>query len=250
MSNVYVAAALFTPMQMRVNARIAAIVKEVGMAPFLPSVMSAEIWQGRAPKDCEPWERQAVVQGNVEGMNRARIMIARVSGDTKEVDTGVAWEMGYFFALAKQELEEWGHDRSGIVAPETRILIAYLEPSDRHQSLNLMLAETVSAAVYGDAQLHMCLTAIGRVSEALGGSPEPTATREHEALAHVLSMWTPDKLIKHEHEREPIGTDEEDGEWTERSDKAAVKNNPTIGSAGHPTFGSDEVREWEIGRGK
>src|ERR1700752_3667496 len=93
----YVAAALFTPAQIRVNSRIAAIVREIDMEPVLPSEVSASVWKRRAPRDCKSEERHQVVDMNIEGMHESRIMIARVSGDTKEVDTGVAWEMGYFY---------------------------------------------------------------------------------------------------------------------------------------------------------
>jgi nucleoside 2-deoxyribosyltransferase len=200
--NCYIAAALFTPAQIRVNARIAAIARDVGLSPFLPSVMSAEIWKGRAPKDCEPWERRAVVEGNIVGMLSSPIMIARVSGDAKEVDTGVAWEMGYFCAIGRFEssmvdvAREMDVERPD-VSPRT--LIAYIEPSDRGQHLNLMLAETVSAAAYGDAQLHALLQAIRGAYNA----PEGLRARQ---LARNLAEYAPDKLILHE--REPIGTAE------------------------------------------
>lgn len=184
----YIAARLFTPAQIRVNARIAAIVREVGMEPVLPSEMSAPVWRGRSPKDCTPEERCQVVEMNITGMHGSRIMVARVSGDTKEVDTGVAWEMGYFLALSRVPLH--------LNYNKVRILIAYIEPSDREQSLNLMLAETFHAAVYGDAQLHACLTAI-RDAEAVGGGLQP----------EDISAWAPDKIIKHE--REPIGADDD-----------------------------------------
>jgi hypothetical protein len=194
----YLAAALFTPAQIRVNARIAAIVNAVGMYPFVPSEMSAPIWKGRAPRDCTPAERAMVVQKNKNGMRECRVMIARVSGETKEVDTGVSWEMGYFQCLA--EMEE------GYIEPDPplRTLIAYIEPSDRAQSLNLMLAETVHAACYGDAALHECLTALHSawgVSGALAGSPVPAVQRDTIRLA--IEPWHPSKLILHE--REPIG---------------------------------------------
>jgi Nucleoside 2-deoxyribosyltransferase len=180
----YVAAALFTPAQIRVNNRIAAIVRNVGMEPVLPSEMSAEVWKGRAPKDCTREERRQVVSLNITGMLTSRIMIARVSGDTKEVDTGVAWEMGYFRALLSAVQMTDGRPR---------IPIAYIEPSDRVQSLNLMLAETVHAAVYGDAQLHALLSAVQNCHD------------DMSALSTVLGAYTPDKIIKHE--REPIGQD-------------------------------------------
>jgi hypothetical protein len=76
---------------------------------------------------------------------------------------------------------------------KVRILIAYIEPFDRAQSLNLMLAETVHAAVYGDAQLHALLNIIRIVKE------------DQEALQVGLAEFSPDKIIKHE--REPIGDD-------------------------------------------
>jgi hypothetical protein len=62
-----------------------------------------------------------------------------------------------------------------------------------------MLAETVHAAVYGDAQLHACLTAIQDWGPAQMGS-------DTSHSRHPLNPFTPDKIIKHE--REPIGLDD------------------------------------------
>jgi nucleoside 2-deoxyribosyltransferase len=182
MSNAYIAAALFTPAQIRVNGQIAAIVREVGLAPLLPSEMSAPVWQGRAPKDCTSEERRQVLDLNINGLHDSQYVIARVSGDTKQVDTGVAFEMGYYKALIDAEIAAYFP-----ITPKRRYLIAYIEPSDSAQSLNLMLAESVDAAVYGQAQLHALL------GELVSGRDVEGALREH----------SPDKIVMHE--REPIG---------------------------------------------
>jgi nucleoside 2-deoxyribosyltransferase len=187
MTNCYIAAALFTPAQIRVNGQIAAIVRDVGLSPLLPSEMSAPVWQGRAPKDCTSEERRQVLDLNINGLHDSQYVIARVSGDTKQVDTGVAFEMGYYRALMDFE-KPLDDDR--------RYLIAYIEPSDAAQSLNLMLAESVDAAVYGQAQLHALL------SDLVGGTEPPVAG----AIKAILAHYSPDKIVMHE--REPIGYDQ------------------------------------------
>jgi nucleoside 2-deoxyribosyltransferase len=65
---------------------------------FSPYAASQQIWKGRAPKDCTPAERQQVLNGNVINLMRpTRLLVAWVGGtDDGRVDTGVAWEMGFF----------------------------------------------------------------------------------------------------------------------------------------------------------
>jgi nucleoside 2-deoxyribosyltransferase len=191
MTNCYIAAALFTPAQIRVNGQIAAIVREVGLSPLLPSEMSAPVWQGRAPKDCTSEERRQVLDLNIQGLHDSQYVIARVSGDTKQVDTGVAFEMGYYRAVIDFENWTYGDHK------DRRYLIAYIEPSDKAQSLNLMLAESVDAAVYGQAQLHQLLTML-LVTE----KRQPCEGKD-QSIATLLAKFAPDKIVMHE--REPVG---------------------------------------------
>jgi hypothetical protein len=143
----------------------------------------------------------------------------------------VAYEIGYFNAIMDDMDSSTGEDIDGI-APSERIMIAYIEPSDRAQSLNLMLAETVSAAVYGDAQLHECLWTL-------------VNSNEMELAAGSLSDWAPDKIILHE--REPVGLDFEkaisDSTELRRQAMVATDRKPDVSEPGGvPTHSSEESR--------
>jgi nucleoside 2-deoxyribosyltransferase len=177
MNRAYIAAPIFNPDQLAVVRSITIMLKLLEVEYFSPYENSQGIWQGRAPKDCTPEERGQVLDDNIINLDWAQILICWVGGtDDGKADTGVTWEMGHFNALK----------RYGGSDPQTiRFTLAYIEPNDKRQNMNLMLAGTVDAVAFGPAQLHRGL-------ELLRNDDRQTTRR-------ILS---PDKQIAHE--KEPI----------------------------------------------
>lgn len=168
---VYLAAPLFTPHQKWVIAQVRQVMEDVGFNVFSPLDESKHIWNGRAPAECGPEERKAVMQMNKDGVGSSDVVFAWLGGwepwrDMKmqlsEVglhtgsvgvtisdgtlkrlipslpDTGVVWEMGYANALGIQTL-------------------AYLHEGEGDRNFNLMLSETVDAVARGLVELHNAL---------------------------------------------------------------------------------------------
>lgn len=176
---VYIAGPIFNPHQLRVIGGIKSVLEMHKCEIFSPYDESREIWKGRAPKDCTPEERQRVVNGNIKGLHWADVLVAWVGGHQSlmhSADTGTVWEMGYFKALT--ETEDFGDPY--------HFTIAYVDPRDLRQNMNLMLAETVDAAVRGMAQLSIALEML-----------------RQEDGSGVQSRFHPSKLILQE--KEPIG---------------------------------------------
>lgn len=171
----YIAAPIFTANQLAVVEGIKSLLEVYGYDVFSPYHASREIWKGRAPRDCAPEERAAVLDGNVENLNRPTNLLLAWVGGGDHIDTGVAWEMGYF------------HNRTvrgdyGDTTPKP-FTIAYIDPMDPRQTMNLMLAGTVGAMARGGTELR---TAI-----------ELHSRRQLETLENV---FRPDRLVKHESE--------------------------------------------------
>lgn len=139
----YLAAPIFTPEQLSVVNGIHAILEDNGFEVFNPYRASRTIWLGRAPKDCTPEERARVLTGNIENLLfPTELLVAWVGGTANgKVDTGVAWEMGFFRARR-------------VLAAAMAHTIAYIDPADERQAMNLMLAGTVDAVAYGLPELN------------------------------------------------------------------------------------------------
>lgn len=173
MKHAYIAAPIFTENQLRVVSTIGRMLNLQGFEYFSPYEESRSIWNGRAPRDCTAAERKRVIQGNVRGLVGADVLVAWVGGSPK-TDTGVVFEMGYFYALTEYE-----HD------DRRRFTLAYVHPLDPQQHMNLMLAETVDAVAYGHAQLSHALELL-----------------RHDKPNECRIDFHPSKLILHE--KEPI----------------------------------------------
>jgi len=177
----YVAGPIFSPHQLKVIKGIESVLTMHKHTFFSPYEESRAIWNGRAPKDCTEAERKRVVQGNINGLHKAEFLIAWVGGQLQEshsADTGTVWEMGYYRCLRDAAT------RLGVGEPG--LCIAYVDPRDLRQNMNLMLAETVDCAVRGMAQLSIAFDMI-----------------DHLKHDEMLERYHPSKLILQE--REPIG---------------------------------------------
>jgi nucleoside 2-deoxyribosyltransferase len=183
--HIYIAGPIFNPSQLKVIENIKSVIKLHGHTYFSPYEASRPIWNGRAPKDCTPEERQAVVNGNIRSLHECDVLVAWVGGQQSEresADTGTVWEMGYYKAL--HIMRAPGNTYlSGEFAP--RVTIAYVDPRDVRQNMNLMLAETVDAACRGMAQLSIALDMLKRDT------------------LEMRERFAPSKLILQE--KEPIG---------------------------------------------
>jgi nucleoside 2-deoxyribosyltransferase len=173
MKHAYIAAPFFSPAQITVVDKIESLLLMHGYTYFSPYAESRAIWKGRAPKDCTAEERKAVINGNVRGLVQADVLVTW-GGGTDTSDTGVVWEMGYFYAITEYE-----HD------DKQRFTLAYVHQTDTKQNLNLMLAETVDAAVYGQASLSRALRILS-----------------YGELDACRTEYPPSKLFLHE--KEPI----------------------------------------------
>ena len=83
---IYLAAALFTSYDRERNQRIALAIEAAGYSVFLPQNVEA-------PKTGSGLNMRVVYEGCLEGLKRCDAVLALVDG--AEVDTGVAWELGY-----------------------------------------------------------------------------------------------------------------------------------------------------------
>jgi nucleoside 2-deoxyribosyltransferase len=174
----YLAAPIFTPEQLDVVDALEHNLLAESFEVFSPYAASQQIWKGRAPKDCTPAERQQVLNGNVINLMRpTRLLVAWVGGtDDGRVDTGVAWEMGFFHNRC---IRGDYYNTSDIAS------LAYIDRSDKRQHMNLMLAGTVTGVALGLDEFRSALRAFK-----LGG-------------ARILAdQFHPDRRIAHE--RDPI----------------------------------------------
>lgn len=188
MDKAYLASPIFTPQHLSVVNRIASVASMGHWDYFSPYEQSRPIWNGRAPKDCTPEERKAVVEGNIAGLRWADVLVAWTGGHQHAMasaDTGTVWEMGYFKALMDTPVID---DKViGAYYKRPRFTIAYIDPRDMKQNLNLMLAETIDSAVYGTAQLSQALDMLR------SNTPKLDMVRE---------TFHPSKLVLHE--RDPL----------------------------------------------
>lgn len=173
----YIAAPIFTPEQLAVVECIKYVLTYAGYEVFSPYHASRQVWRGRAPKDCTEEERKRVLDGNVVNLNGpTSLLVAWVGGSrtNKSTDNGVAWEMGYFHNRVLR-----GDYQSDSPVPMT---VAYIDPIDARQDMNLMLAGTVDAAARGVVQLQraVSLHAGGRYDE-LRDEHHPSHLIRHEA---------------------------------------------------------------------
>lgn len=178
MNKAYLAAPIFNPEQLAVVAELNNRLDDEGFEVFSPYEASRAIWKGRAPKDCTPEERGEVLLGNVRNLTSpTRLLVSWVGGtDDGKTDTGVAWEMGFFQNRIY---------RGDYFEKRDLATLVYIDPMDLRQSMNLMLAGTVTAVSRGLDEFAAAL----RVFK-LGGA---------DSLA---ARFDPDRHIKHE--REPI----------------------------------------------
>lgn len=185
MKKCYLAAPIFNKKQLAVVSNITMTLKLLEFQYFSPYEASNSIWKGRAPKDCTSEERSQVLLGNIEHLVWADLLIACVGlTEDGKTDTGVTWEMGYFNALNLQANELV---RQGIHAPQN-FTLAYIDPDDERQHMNLMLAGTVDAVAWGPAQLH---NALKKLAMAAPGS-QNDVRKQYDPSKHLL------------HEKEPI----------------------------------------------
>lgn len=151
MSKVYLAAPIFNPQQLEVVEMLKGEI-EYGHEVFSPYHNSVNIWQGRAPKDCSPEERGLVLEDNITHIDWADVLFAWVGGMGGFTDPGVVWEMGYAYKAGK-------------------FTLAYIdeEMDAERQSMNLMLAGTISAVVTRRSDLP---AALGTMQDSLQGVVE------------------------------------------------------------------------------
>lgn len=147
----YIAAPIFNDHQLGVVEGIKDLLEYYKYDVFSPYHASREIWKGRAPKDCTKAERTVVLEGNVNNLLRPTNLLVAWVGGTEDgrTDTGVAWEMGFFHNRATRG------DYSEFTPPP--LTLAYIDPKDKRQSMNLMLAGTVYAMARGGTELQVAL---------------------------------------------------------------------------------------------
>lgn len=170
----YLAAPIFNPAQLAVVTDINNSLVSNNFEVFSPYAASQQIWKGRAPKDCTPEERAAVLKGNIVNLEfPTELLVAWVGGtEDGRVDTGVCWEMGFFYNRTRMN-----HSPAHT--------LAYIDPADKRQAMNLMLAGTVQAVANGLAELQ-----------------EALALYRLEGARSMAAAFHPDRHIQHE--REPI----------------------------------------------
>lgn len=173
----YIAAPIFTPEQLAVVEAIWEALNFNSYEIFSPYHESRRVWRGRAPKDCTEYERKCVLDGNVNNLNGpTSLLVAWVGGSpiSKSTDNGVAWEMGYFHNRVSR-----GDYQSESPPPMT---VAYIDPTDARQDMNLMLAGTVDSAARGISELKRAISlhAGGRYAK-LRAEFHPRRLIQHEA---------------------------------------------------------------------
>ena len=88
---VYLAASLFTPFERERNTHVASALSASGLEVFLPQCIVG-------PSTSEGIDFQAVYSECVRGLKAAQLVLALVDG--ADVDSGVAWELGYAAAIS------------------------------------------------------------------------------------------------------------------------------------------------------
>lgn len=138
---IYLAAPIFTRPQLIVVSYLRDLALRRGHIVFSPYHNSADIFKGRAPKDCSPEERAQVLEDNIKNIEWCEVMLAWVGGMGGFTDPGVVWEMGYARASDK-------------------FTLAYLDRLlDRErQSMNLMLSGTIDAICRSHIEISQALT--------------------------------------------------------------------------------------------
>lgn len=179
---VYIAAPIFNAAQLQVVNRITMMLKLLEFDYFSPYEASRDIWKGRAPKDCSEEERKEVLNGNIDNLHTSDILLAWIGGtENGKTDTGVVWEMGYYNAIS--DYRRFLNNESDAVRLPNALTMAYVDPTDKRQSMNLMLAGTVDAIVYGPAQLQRALE---------------TLRRHGPVEDEVRRVYNPEKGVLHE----------------------------------------------------
>lgn len=175
MDKCYIAAPIFNKNQLQVVNSIHMMLKLLEYEIFSPYHASREIWKGRAPKDCSQEERDQVLRGNIDNLHWAELLLCWVGGtEDGRTDTGVVWEMGYFNALSDWRIRAAPEGMQGFT-------LAYIDPTDKRHNMNLMLAGTVSAVCYGQAQLHRALEMLRQDQQEVRREFDPDKQVIHEA---------------------------------------------------------------------
>lgn len=151
----YLAAPIFTAHQLAVVGGIQDLLEHLGYEVFSPYHASRAIWNGRAPSQCTEEERQAVLKGNIMNLDRPTSLLVAWVGGTEDgrTDTGVTWELGYFHNRVVRN--DYYHESGNGVPPMT---LAYIDPQDKRQNMNLMLAGTIDAVARGGTELQRALS--------------------------------------------------------------------------------------------
>lgn len=136
---IYLAAPIFTTVQIAVVTGIKNECARLGHEVFSPYHNSRDIFGGRAPKDCSQHDRDMVLGDNISHLDWCHVLLAWVGGMGGFTDPGVVWEMGYAYKGGKFQL-------------------AYSDSSDERRGMNLMLAGTIDAFTVNSEELKDALT--------------------------------------------------------------------------------------------
>jgi len=146
----YLAAPIFDQHQLAVVDRLYQELQLRDFNVFSPYHASQDIFRGRPPSECTAEERALVIQGNISNLH-CWLLLAWVGGyEAGFTDPGVIWEMGYAAALSGAPAA-WNN------SPLRPLTLAYIDESDKRQSMNLMLSATVDVVVKGIADLRIAL---------------------------------------------------------------------------------------------
>ncbi len=100
MPKIYVAGPLFTEGERWLLERIDAVCREAGYETYLPH------------RDAGVFDRDSdssfFFQQDLQRLQEADVVVAVLNG--KDVDSGTAWELGYFYALGKRAVIGYLHD--------------------------------------------------------------------------------------------------------------------------------------------
>jgi nucleoside 2-deoxyribosyltransferase len=88
-NTVYLAASLFSPFERERNIKLALSLEQIGLHVMLPQTISA-------PKKLDGIDSDFVFKECLNQLNESNFVVALVDGT--DVDSGVAWELGYAFA--------------------------------------------------------------------------------------------------------------------------------------------------------
>lgn len=185
----YIAAPIFNDHQRGVVDEIKEVLEEANFDVFSPYHHSQSIFKGRKPADCSPGERRQVLIGNIENISECPLMVAWVGGNSvsddqsgkpSRTDTGVVWELGFMASLSGAPTA------FGNPPNDNRLTIAYIDPSDGQQSMNLMLAGTVDAVTIGILDLKMALAQLKlkgpEMLQKAGWHPDKVLAKDQEPL--------------------------------------------------------------------